>query len=238
MIQLKVRVYVDKNNIFTIFSFIVQQTMLAARPIGNEEIFVKEVGVTNQNITKLQPYCTNPSNLSSCYLPYTKYTIEYQVFSCRYNMSLITSYPSLFTNVSRVHEGTPPVSGSFSLTFENQTVHDIKAWWKEGDVKKEIEDGLPNEGGFTVTRSGRCSGYSWKVKWNTRPGDHPLMSANGEGLRGHMARVDVIRSVDGGVWMRPLRGDMLRLPELTPQVRIYMTTTCLTLFLSTGTSVG
>ena len=219
MIRLKVRVYTDKNNIVTIFSFIVQQTMLAARPNGNEEIFVKEVGVTSQNITKLQPYCTNQSNLSSCYLPYTKYTIKYQVYSCRYNMPLITSYPSLFTNVSRVLEGTPPVTGSFSLTFENHTVHDIIARWNRNQMKKAIEDELPNEGGFTVTRSGHCSGYSWKVKWNTRPGDHPLMSANGEELRGHMARVDVIRSVDGGVWMRPLRGDMLRLPELTPQVR-------------------
>lgn len=134
-------------------------------------------------------------------------------------MPLMTSYPSLFTNVSRVLEGTPPVSGNFSLTFENQTVHDIIAWWNKDNMKDAIEAGLPNEGGFIVTHSKNCSEYSWKVKWNTRPGDHPLMSANGEGLRGHMARVDVIRSVDGGVWMRPLRGDMLRLPELTPQVR-------------------
>ena len=63
-----------------------------------------------------------------------------------------------------------------------------------------------------------CAGRWWDVSWETRGGDVPSMTVNGSGLRGSDPTVAVTTVVDGGMWLRPLRGDMLRLPEYSPQV--------------------
>ena len=189
---------------------------MAVRPNG---VFVDTVTVTTRSLpSHQQPYCPDQSDLSSCLLPFTGYTLEYQAHSCGYGMPLISSSSS--TRVSRVLAGSPPVTGTFNLMFEDQVVYNLSAVLTGQDMETMLEAGLPNDGDFTVTRDGDCKGYSWTVKWNKRPGDHPLMVPDGRGLIGHMVEVGVVRSVDGGVWMRPLRGDMLRLPELVPQVRI------------------
>lgn len=133
-------------------------------------------------------------------------------------MPLMTGSPSSTAKVSRVLAGSPPVGGSFDLYFEGNTVYNVSATLTEGEMKGALEAGLPDEGGFTLSRAGLCTGYSWTVTWASRPGDHPLMVTDGSRLEGLMAQVSVEWSVDGGVWMRPLRGDMLRLPELNPQV--------------------
>ncbi len=49
------------------------------------------------------------------------------------------------------------------------------------------------------------------------------MTASGEGLNGSDAAVVVQRKTDGGLWIRPFRADMLRLPETTPQVLVLST---------------
>ena len=56
------------------------------------------------------------------------------------------------------------------------------------------------------------------MAWNTRTADVPSMTTNGTNLIGGDPMVSVVTVVDGGMWLRPLRGDMLRLPELSPQV--------------------
>ena len=74
--------------------------------------------------------------------------------------------------------------------------------------------------GFKVTPTGACDGYQWEVAWETKGGDRPLMQASGEDLRGLEAQINIENVIDGGVWLRPLRGDMLRLPEYEPQASI------------------
>ncbi len=71
---------------------------------------------------------------------------------------------------------------------------------------------------FDVSRSGSCTGYSWDVKWATKSGDQPLLQVNGSDLIGPEIEIDVATLTDGGTWIRPLRGDMLRTPETEPQV--------------------
>lgn len=45
------------------------------------------------------------------------------------------------------------------------------------------------------------------------------MMAESGGLKGSGVEVRVSTLVDGGMWVRPLRGDMLRQPQAQPQVR-------------------
>ena len=80
---------------------------------------------------------------------------------------------------------------------------------------------------FEVTSSGSCDGRRWEVAWETQGGDQPAMQANGEGLRGSEPQVNIETMIDGGVWLRPIRGDMLRLPEYEPQVGIGISMTAI-----------
>ena len=65
------------------------------------------------------------------------------------------------------------------------------------------------------------------MAWETQGGDQPAMQANGEGLRGSEPKVNIETMIDGGVWLRPIRGDMLRLPEYEPQVGIGISMTAI-----------
>ena len=56
------------------------------------------------------------------------------------------------------------------------------------------------------------------MEWENREADIPSMTAYGTNLVGSDPMVSIVTMVDGGMWLRPLRGDMLRLPELSPQV--------------------
>ena len=46
------------------------------------------------------------------------------------------------------------------------------------------------------------------------------MQATGEDLRGLEPQINIENVIDGGVSLRPIRGDMLRLPEYEPQASI------------------
>ena len=63
-----------------------------------------------------------------------------------------------------------------------------------------------------------CKERYWDITWDTREADVPSMTADGTNLVGSDPMVAVVTGVDGGMWLRPLRGDMLRTPELSPQV--------------------
>ena len=72
--------------------------------------------------------------------------------------------------------------------------------------------------GFDVSRSGGCSAYSYNFNWANRAGDQDQMGVDGTGVEGNNVQVLVQTRRNGGTWIRPLRGDMLRLPETEPQV--------------------
>lgn len=73
--------------------------------------------------------------------------------------------------------------------------------------------------GFEVSRFGTCSGYSWEIEWVGIGGDQPEMRVDGLGLYAPEVQIAVSTQVDGGTWLRPLRGDMLRVTENLPQVK-------------------
>ena len=69
-----------------------------------------------------------------------------------------------------------------------------------------------------MSREGSCTGYRWDIKWTSKAGDQPNMIVSGDDLEGSEVKIAVTIRTDGGTWIRPLRGDMLRLPEMEPQV--------------------
>ena len=76
-----------------------------------------------------------------------------------------------------------------------------------------------------MSRSGSCSGYSWDISWQTKGGDLPLVGVSAEKLVGSDVNIVATALLDGGTWIRPIRGDMLRVPKDQPQVR-YLKLNC------------
>lgn len=187
----------------------------AARPGG---VFVESIATTFNVLINPVLVCDDESNIRSCHVTHRSFVVEFTVHHCGYNMSLPTTYPNSTVRMSTIHAGTPPVTGTFHLTFENRTIYNISASSSSADLKNLLESYLPNEGLFDVTRTGNCAGYLWNIKWTQRGGDLSLMSSDGRNLSGNNASVSVLPQTDGGVWMRSLRGDMLQLPKQQPQV--------------------
>ena len=69
-----------------------------------------------------------------------------------------------------------------------------------------------------MNRSGSCSGYSWEIEWKSRGGDILEIETDGMNLTGKDVNMTTTTVRDGGMWLRPIRGDMLRTPANTSQV--------------------
>lgn len=194
------------------------QVEQAVRPNG---VFVKYVDVHKVNLIRPSLHCRNESNPFSCYMFRCIYTIKFTVHDCGSNMTLLRGFPSSVLKVDRLRFGTPPVGGTFDLSFEGRSIRNIPAVYNGTQLKKLLDDYLPNEGPFNVIQTKSCSSPSWVIRWTQRGGDRPLMKANGAHLNGSNVSIAVMTRVHGGTWLRPFRGDMLSVPYQNPQVCHY-----------------
>lgn len=56
------------------------------------------------------------------------------------------------------------------------------------------------------------------MEWATTGGDQPTVSVDGTGLTGNNVSIKAVTVDDGGMFLRPIPGDMLRVAEIEPQV--------------------
>ena len=84
-------------------------------------------------------------------------------------------------------------------------------------LKTVLENNLAT-GAVSVTRLGSCAGYQWEVEWSSTGGDQPTISVDGTGLTGNEVSINASVIDDGGLFLGPIPGDMLRLAEPEPQV--------------------
>lgn len=200
------------NNVhhLILFIFIVTQSIKAARP---NNVPIDSIQVTKKSV---ELECPDNGGPTDCYLQ-IPFTIKYTVENCVHGIPLTTTTGDHVT-VTRLYTGSPPVEGTFNVSFEGKSITGLSAMMEEEEMKQVLETGFGSV--FDVDRSGSCHGYYWDIRWENRGGDLPLMSIEGSDLTGDSPTIEVTPVTDGGVWFRPFRGDMLRLPELHPQVSI------------------
>ena len=56
------------------------------------------------------------------------------------------------------------------------------------------------------------------MEWATTGGDQPSITVDGTGLTGNYVSIKAVTIDDGGMFLRPIPGDMLRVAEIKPQV--------------------
>lgn len=77
-------------------------------------------------------------------------------------------------------------------------------------------------GTVEIDRSGSCSGYRWNIKWLTQGGDRASILTDGSKLTGLSPKIHGNTLSDGGMFLGPIPGDMLRTAHMLPQVRLVL----------------
>ncbi|XP_076610974.1 PKHD1 like 1, tandem duplicate 1 [Chaetodon auriga] len=123
--------------------------------------------------------------------------------------------------ITRPHRATPPLNGTFDLEIYGGRAEDLSVDISEEDLKYALE-GIAGMGQVSVSKQGSCRRPKWKVEWLTKPGDQPLIQVNGSSVVGENVVVSAREKKKGGLLMRSLTGDLLRVWETQPQVEVYI----------------
>ena len=201
----------------------------ASRPNG---IYIDEIDVTRKSLSYSGLSVSNSSRYT---VPIYSYTITYTVHDCMIGIPLLgyTAANSDLITIQQTIGATSGVTGTFtvdapqhrvnssqtlkSIPF-NATTSELETWLEEN---YDIGDIRVTPGDIT------CNGRWWNIEWLERGGDQDPLVVNESGLIqevGNNASVSVETVTDGGVFMRPFRGDMLRLLKKSPQVKNELTT--------------
>ena len=193
-----------------------------ARPNG---VFIDEIDVDRKSIS----YNGLSVSDSSKYIaPLYSYTVEYTVHDCMIGIPVLgyTATNDDLITIQRTIGATSGVTGTFTVnapqygTIGSYTLQPIPFNATTSEVENWLEQNY-DIGDIDVTTDGTCGSRWWDIKWLERGGDQDPLVVNGSGLiqavgNSTSAAVEIL--VDGGVFMRPFRGDMLRLPKEYPQV--------------------
>ena len=195
-----------------------------ARPNG---IYIDEIDVTRRSVSYDGLSVSDSSNYI---VPFYSYTIEYTVHDCMAGIPLLNynaTNDDLIT-IQRTASGTSGITGTFTIdapqygTIGSQSLQRILFNATASEVENWLEQNY-DIGDVDVTADGMCDTRWWDIKWVERGGDQDPLVVNGSGLiqavGGNTSAV-VETITDGGVFLRPFRGDMCRLPKEYPQVRM------------------
>ena len=215
------------NDVCMFFSFQDYSQTPAVRPAG---VFVDSVSVVTTVPSKptlslsvpLLPNVTSTDLLSGLQLEVVRYTLTYTVPNCGSGIGPVSAtigagQPGSVT-VLQLVQGSPAISGTFALSFQGYMTGNLAATTSAYALQTQLQNSFGGQ--FSVSQGGTCAGYYWDITWVTAGGDKPLIVANGTGLQGINATINVVTLVNGGVYIRPFRGDMLRLPKTMPQVSV------------------
>ncbi|GFS10808.1 polycystic kidney and hepatic disease-like 1 [Elysia marginata] len=151
---------------------------------------------------------------------YPTFDIELTPHDCGYDFPLFQAGPGLPVSVSRQQAASPPIAGSYAVSFNGDTTPDQVAV----SVKVEPENligGLSSMSvGFSeVEATGTCSAFTFRVKMVSLSGNQNMMEVDSTRLTGDGVTVTVESIQDGGVWFDPIMGSLLRTHHTSPQVQ-------------------
>lgn len=197
----------------------------AARPNG---IYIAEINVTYNPLTYTELFFSNTT--SNYFTPLYSYTISYAVHDCMVGIPLLdhAADDGDLVTIQQTIGATSGVTGTFTVdapqyqAIGSQTLQPIlfNATTSESELENWLEQNY-DIGDIEVTTGGTCNGRWWNIIWLERGGDQDPLVVNGSGLIqevGNNVSIVVETTIDGGVFIRPFRADMLRIPKEYPQV--------------------
>jgi len=126
--------------------------------------------------------------------------------------------------VQRTVGATSGVAGDFTISAPQNTIIAPQAAFPYNVNATVLEtwlEGKLDTGDVEVIEGGTCQEVTYNIRWLERGGDQAPLVVDGSGLTqeiGNNTDAVVETITDGGVFLRPLTGAMLRLPKKDPQV--------------------
>ncbi|CAG2210937.1 unnamed protein product [Mytilus edulis] len=151
------------------------------------------------------------------------YEITFYTHDCGYDFPALTPVTPLVTGgqvaVSRTTEASPPLTGTYNVEFNGETVSGIDYSLENELLADELET-MPGIGNLGVKRSGDCANFQYDITFLSRPGDVPPLNIDGSDINGVGVVVTSQNIEDGGLWFGPIFGEFLRTFHVKPQVSV------------------
>ncbi|XP_069572864.1 fibrocystin-L-like [Brachyistius frenatus] len=123
--------------------------------------------------------------------------------------------------ITRPRRASPPLNGTFDVEIYGGRAEGLSANIGKEDLKYALES-IVGMGHVSVAEEGSCRRPVWRVKWTTNTGNQPLIHVDSSSVVGGNVVISVHESVRGGLMIRSLTGDFLRVAENKPQVAVHI----------------
>ncbi|KAK7468036.1 hypothetical protein BaRGS_00036740, partial [Batillaria attramentaria] len=140
-------------------------------------------------------------------------------------LSMSSGGKQLSVEVTRQTRASPPIGGTFTVSFNGQTSQAITVTpdlESEVDVVRDKLSLIQGLGDVDVTFNGNCAAFSYTVTMATKAGNQNEMTIGATRLTGNSVTTSVITEQDGSLWYRPIPGDMLSTVHASPQVVVHV----------------
>ncbi|NXD80162.1 PKHD1 protein, partial [Halcyon senegalensis] len=120
--------------------------------------------------------------------------------------------------IQRLQKSSPPIGGTFRIHLANTVIPGVSVHISSHHLRKLLQDNIDNSvapyfntSDFIVTKdSNSCYENIWTLTWKTKTGDLPnVINVSAENLTGLKPTISSRVVYDGGVFIRPIFGDML-----------------------------
>ncbi|XP_033757813.1 fibrocystin-L-like [Pecten maximus] len=182
-----------------------------------------DAGIAMQRLKAAKPNGVQVDSVSVTGSP-GSYEITIVPLDCGFNFPLFTSdsaqTPSgASVSVSRVQAASPPIKGTFTLTFLGSTTPPIPA-----DIDTDsLADNLKSIEGLneaSVTKEGDCANFNWKITYDSLAGDQSLIQVDASSVTGESVSMQAKDVTDGHINYDPIPGEFLRVPNAKAQVMV------------------
>ncbi|VDI83753.1 Hypothetical predicted protein [Mytilus galloprovincialis] len=200
-----------------------------------QEFFIDDVYIGRKapvdNLDKVNEYRILPSKPNDALMESVSvvspsigvYEITFTPHDCGYDFPALTPVTPLVNGgqvaVSRTTEASPPLTGTYDVEFNGETVTGIDYSLENELLADELET-IPGIGNLGIKRSGDCANFQYDITFLSRPGDVPPLNIDGSDINGVGVVVTSQKIEDGGLWFGPIFGEFLRTFHVKPQVSV------------------
>lgn len=204
------------------------------------DVFVDEVYIgqgpstldqENVNLLRMKPVMPNGHRIHytqgtvTTVAPVYSVDITFFPLECGHDFPLLSVVPeqtnALKVEVERLSAASPPVTGTFTLTFEGQESVAISPSVTGEELKEILMTSVPNMGEVYTYRHGDCANFDLSIAFLSRPGDLETIQFSSQ-LSGNEVSMTVETVADGSLNMDPIQGDMLCSYSSSPQVTVFV----------------
>ncbi|XP_075128051.1 fibrocystin-L-like [Leptodactylus fuscus] len=192
--------------------------------LAQNGLFVQDVSVTQSVVASKKQFTITITPYNCGY--------NFPLFAAGFSTNILNSSDSaIYTTsswtqnallqINRTQAASPPIGGTFSIQAYGKNLTDVRADISDVELKHLLQT-IPEVGQISIRKYGRCSGYTWQIKFLTATGYQPLLQVNGSKVTGVNATVTAVKVTDGGLFRQRLLGDLVRTPNKKPQVEVYI----------------